>query len=114
MHICDFAQGEDVETYGSNPILRQMKYAYHLDLRRFSGDFFGSSAKQTTTVQLQITLKTGPGSRTIKGQVVDWGVQDIGNGHDNRDEALFSNFTFYSYLELLNFFELRSGVYSAK
>jgi hypothetical protein len=67
MHICDFAQGEDVETYGSNPILRQMKYAYHLDLRRFSGDFFGSSAKQTTTVQLQITLKTGPGSRTIKG-----------------------------------------------
>lgn len=35
---------DDLMTY-HHPILRSMKYAFRIDLRRFSEDLFGSSSK---------------------------------------------------------------------
>lgn len=52
MHILECIS-DDQFTY-DHPILRKMKYAYRIDLRRFMEDFYGSSAKQTTTVQVMI------------------------------------------------------------
>ena len=87
-----------------------MKHAYFIDLRRYAEDLFGSSAKQTTTVQVQIQLKTGAGSKTLKDQAFDWGTVNAQNA--NRDEALFQYFSFMSYLETLSFMDLKGGIYS--
>jgi hypothetical protein len=48
MHVLECIS-DDQFTY-DHPVLRKMKYAYRIDLRRFMEDFYGSSAKQTTTV----------------------------------------------------------------
>lgn len=48
LHIIDQIT-DDHFTYDS-PVIRNMKYSYRIDLRRFMEDLFGSSAKQTTTV----------------------------------------------------------------
>lgn len=88
--------------------MRQIKYGYFIDLRRFSKDMFGSSAKQTTTIQVQITLKTGEGSRTLKAQPSDW----VQAGADAADLCAFDRFSFISYLETLSFIDLKGGVYS--
>jgi hypothetical protein len=44
MHITDDAFADLSNSYHS-PVLRSIKHAYFLDLRRYSDDLFGSSAK---------------------------------------------------------------------
>ena len=103
MHILE--QITDDSLSYEHPYLRKMKYAYRIDLRRFIDDMFGSSAKQTTTVQVQITLaEAGQAQRTYPDQAADW----------NAAGAEYANFSFYSFLETLNFMELKGGVYRAK
>lgn len=51
LHITDDAFSDGRPTY-HDPVLRAMKHAYHIDLRRFAKDLFGSSAKQSSTIQV--------------------------------------------------------------
>lgn len=100
LHITDDGFSDGKPTY-HDPRLRSTKMAYFIDLRRFSGDLFGSSAKQTTTVQVQISLL--PGSITMKGQPAGWVV-----GAANGDQA-FNQFSFMSYLETMGMMDLKGG-----
>jgi hypothetical protein len=66
LHIIDQIT-DDHFSYDS-PVLRNMKYSYRIDLRRFMEDLFGSSAKQNTTIQVQITLaEAASDQRTLVG-----------------------------------------------
>ena len=84
-----------------HPVLRKLKCAYRIDLRRFAEDLFGSSAKQTTTVQVQINLAEA-GQFTMPNQAGGW------------DATAYGNFSLYSFLETLSFMECRNGVYTTK